>query len=91
MIRFMDSHAYPGCPAVAEDLPQEGSVHVEFSGGTVAGGRIPRRDDGGIALTIAPTAPPRERRSRKKPGCWKTGARIAGASAAGSTGTDRRQ
>ncbi len=36
MIRFMDSHAYPGCPAVAEDLPQEGSVHVEFSGGTVA-------------------------------------------------------
>jgi len=61
---------------------------VEFSGGTVAGGRIARRDDGGIALTIAPTAPPRERRSRKKPGCWKTGVRIA---AAGSTGTDRRQ
>ncbi|MCJ8027293.1 hypothetical protein KYK30_16780 [Shinella yambaruensis] len=52
MIRMMDSHAYPGCPAVADEPPQEGPVHVEFSDGAVAGGRVERLDDDRITLTI---------------------------------------
>lgn len=52
MIRMMDSHAYPGCSAVADEPLQEGPVHVEFSDGAVAGGRVERLDVGRIALTI---------------------------------------
>lgn len=52
MIRMMDSHAYPGCPAVADEPPKEGPVHVEFSDGSVAGGSIARVGEGRITLTI---------------------------------------
>lgn len=52
MIRIMDSHAYPGCQVVAEALPQDGPVHVEFSDGEVAGARVERLDEGRIALRI---------------------------------------
>ena len=52
MIRILDSHAYPGCPAVAEAMPQDGPVHVEFSDGEVAGAQVERLDDGRIALMI---------------------------------------
>lgn len=52
MIRILDSHAYPGCMAIADASPQEGPAHVEFSDGTVAGASIERLDEGRIALKI---------------------------------------
>lgn len=52
MIRMMDSHAYPGCPAKADEPPQDGPVHVEFNDGTVAGGLVKRLGDNRITLTI---------------------------------------
>ena len=52
MIKILDSHARPGCAALADAQPQEGPAHVEFSDGTVACAQVERLDDGRIALTI---------------------------------------
>ena len=52
MIKIMNSHAYPGCPANVDPQSEEGSVQVEFSDGTVVGARAKRLEHGHIALTI---------------------------------------
>ncbi|MBO0145032.1 hypothetical protein JZX87_28260 [Agrobacterium sp. Ap1] len=52
MIRIMDSHAYPGCPAIV-DPEQEGSlVQVEFSDGTITSASAKRLRLGQMSLTI---------------------------------------
>lgn len=52
MIKILDSHAYPGCPAIAAAGQRDGAEHVEFSDGTVAGAHVERLGDGRIVLTI---------------------------------------
>ncbi|MCW0001055.1 hypothetical protein OE766_22755 [Pararhizobium sp. YC-54] len=52
MIKIMNSHAYPGCPAVTNAALQDGPAHVEFGDGVVAGGQIERLDERRIALAI---------------------------------------
>ncbi|WP_143523484.1 hypothetical protein [Pararhizobium arenae] len=52
MIRIMDSHAYPGCPARIDQEPEDGFVPVEFSDGTVVGAKAKRLDRTRMTLTI---------------------------------------
>jgi hypothetical protein len=53
MIRIMDSHAYPGCPALVDKPLRDGPAHVEFSDGIVANARVAYPEESRMVLTIA--------------------------------------